>query len=58
MPIHTAMFLALVLNAQNWTRLPEDWKRARARWEYSHASSAVLSLVGLVATISAVLAAR
>ena len=30
----------------------------RARWEYSHAVSAVLNLVALFASIAAVLAAR
>ena len=39
----------------NWTVLPESWMALRARWEYSHAASAVLNLVALVALICSVL---
>ncbi len=39
----------------NWTVLPENWTALRARWEYSHAASAVLNLVALVALICSVL---
>ena len=35
----------------NWTFLPGDWSELRKRWEYSHAASAVLNLVALVALI-------
>ena len=35
----------------NWTFLPGDWSELRRRWEYSHAASAVLNLVALVALI-------
>jgi hypothetical protein len=35
----------------NWTFLPGDWFELRRRWEYSHAASAVLNLVALVALI-------
>ena len=39
----------------NWTVLPENWTSLRAQWEYSHAASAGLNLVGLIAAILAVL---
>lgn len=35
----------------NWTTLPPDWEQLRVRWEYSHAASAVLSFLALVALI-------
>ena len=35
----------------NWTMLPENWTALRAQWEYSHAASAVLNLIALVALI-------
>jgi hypothetical protein len=35
----------------DWTFLPGDWPELRKRWEYSHAASAVLNLVALVALI-------
>lgn len=41
---------------QNWTVLPEHWMTLRSRWEYSHATSAVLNLIALIAVILAVLA--
>ena len=37
--------------AANWTLLPGDWFELRRRWEYSHAASAALNLVALVALI-------
>jgi hypothetical protein len=40
---------------QNWTQAPTDWERLRRRWEYSHATSAVLNLVAFVATVLATL---
>jgi hypothetical protein len=40
----------------NWTTLPEHWLELRRQWEYSHAASAVLNLVALVALILSVLA--
>lgn len=40
----------------NWTTLPENWAELRRQWEYSHATSAVLNLAGLVALILSVLA--
>lgn len=39
---------------RNWTVLPDDWIALRAQWEYSHAASAVLNLVALVAVILSV----
>jgi hypothetical protein len=39
----------------NWTFLPGDWWELRKRWEYSHAASAVLNLVALVALIACML---
>ena len=35
----------------NWTMLPENWMALRSQWEYSHAASAVLNLIALVALI-------
>jgi hypothetical protein len=40
---------------ENWTVLPKAWMAMRAQWEYSHAASAVLNLVALVAVSIAVL---
>ena len=40
---------------ENWTVLPDDWAALRAQWEYSHAASAALNLVALVAVSIAVL---
>ncbi len=31
----------------NWTSLPNNWDQLRKTWEYSHASRAILSLIGL-----------
>ncbi|MCK0507699.1 hypothetical protein [Aromatoleum anaerobium] len=39
----------------NWTVLPGDWMALRAQWEYSHAASAVLNLIALIALIGSVL---
>ena len=35
----------------NWTFLPGDWSDLRRRWEYSHAASALLNLIALVALV-------
>jgi hypothetical protein len=32
---------------QNWSVLPQHWATLRARWEYSHATGAVLNLSAL-----------
>jgi hypothetical protein len=42
----------------NWTVLPDNWMSLRTQWEYSHAASAVLNLVALLAVIRSVLAAK
>jgi hypothetical protein len=33
----------------NWTVLPENWETLRMQWEYSHAASAALNLIGFIA---------
>jgi hypothetical protein len=43
---------------RNWTVLPDNWLAVRAQWEYSHAASAILNLLALVAVILSVLASR
>jgi hypothetical protein len=40
----------------NWTVAPANWSTLRRRWEYSHAASAVLALLALVAVILPALA--
>ncbi|HZE70640.1 MAG TPA: hypothetical protein VE135_14100 [Pyrinomonadaceae bacterium] len=40
---------------KNWTMLPENWIELRRQWEYSHATSAILNLVALVALILSIL---
>jgi hypothetical protein len=42
----------------NWTMLPENWVVLRRQWEYSHASSAVLNLIAVMALILSVLTRR
>jgi hypothetical protein len=39
----------------NWTALAQNWMALRAQWEYSHAASAVLNLIALIALILSVL---
>jgi hypothetical protein len=39
----------------NWSMLPPNWVDLRAQWEYSHAVSAALNVVALVALILSVL---
>jgi hypothetical protein len=42
--------------SNNWTVVPADFEAARRQWEYSHAVSAVLTFIALVAiTTSAVI---
>lgn len=41
----------------NWTKAPDDWRRLRRRWEYSHAANAVLTLIALCFSTAAALAA-
>jgi len=40
---------------RNWTVFPDDWRRLRGRWEYSHAVAAALGLAAFMLTILAVL---
>src|SRR5215217_1767398 len=40
----------------NWTVLPEQWQELRKQWEYSHATSAGLNLVALIALTLSILA--
>lgn len=42
----------------DWTVLPRHWMELRLQWEYSHAASAVLNLLALLALIWSVLASR
>lgn len=39
----------------NWTVLPENWQELRKQWEYSHATSAVLSLIAVITLILSIL---
>ena len=41
---------------RNWTVMPQDFARARAQWEYSHAANAGLVLLSLVMMAGAVVA--
>jgi hypothetical protein len=40
----------------NWTALPENWAALRRQWEYSHAASAGLNFIALIALIASILA--
>jgi hypothetical protein len=40
---------------QNWTKVVPQWEQLRRRWEYSHASAAVLNLVAFVSAVLATL---
>ena len=42
----------------NWTMLPDHWAAMRMQWEYSHAASAILNLIALIAVIISVLRRR
>jgi hypothetical protein len=37
-----------------WTRVPSDFERLRAQWEYSHAAAAVLTFVAFVSLLFAI----
>ena len=39
----------------NWTNLPENWQELRKSWEYSHATRALLSLLGFSFLVMALL---
>jgi hypothetical protein len=40
---------------ENWSKLPEHWGAWRRQWEYSHAASAALNLVGFIAVALSIL---
>jgi hypothetical protein len=42
----------------DWSRAPEGWELLRARWEYSHAANALLTLLALCAATASGLAWR
>jgi hypothetical protein len=42
----------------NWLTAPPDWEAVRRRWEYGHAASALLNLVGLGLVTAASMAAK
>jgi hypothetical protein len=46
------------LATENWTFLPRDWEALRARWEYSHAVSALLNFLALLSLLGSLFAAR
>lgn len=52
----TATFPMNVLT-ENWTVMPTDLEAARRQWEYSHAASAVLTGLALLAIVVSALAA-
>ena len=43
---------------ENWTVLPDNWMELRSQWEYSHAASAGLNLIAMIAVTCAVLASE
>ena len=49
-----AFTLPVNQQTSNWTVLPENWMTLRTQWEYSHATSAVLNLIAIIALISSV----
>ena len=42
----------------NWTVLPANWMVLRDRWEFGHATGAILDLVAFVALVLSVLVAE
>ena len=40
---------------RNWSEAPHHWEALRRKWEYSHATSAVLNLVAFISSILAAL---
>jgi hypothetical protein len=44
--------------SNNWTVTPADFEAARRQWEYSHAISAVLTFVALVAITASVVSCK
>lgn len=43
---------------ENWTKMPPDLERARAQWEYSHAASAILTLLAFLCIALAIVIER
>jgi ribose/xylose/arabinose/galactoside ABC-type transport system permease subunit len=43
------------LATDNWTMIPQNWEALRRQWEYSHAGSAGLNFVALVALVLSLL---
>lgn len=39
----------------NWMEVPPNWEVVRAQWEYSHAASAILNLVAVIALVLSLL---
>ena len=39
----------------NWVSTPPNWQALRARWEYAHAASAVLTLIGFCLVVASIL---
>ena len=39
----------------NWVSTPPNWHALRARWEYAHAASAVLTLIGFCLVVASTL---
>lgn len=46
------------LATNQWTTIPENWETLRWHWEYGHAASAVLNIIGLGAITAAVVTSR
>ena len=42
--------------SRNWTTMPDQFEAARRQWEYSHAASAVLTFLALLAVTASVAA--
>lgn len=45
------------METDNWASTPPNWPALRARWEYSHAVNAALTLIGLGLVVAGVLVA-
>lgn len=39
----------------NWVSTPPNWQALRAQWEYAHAASAVLTLIGFCLVVASIL---
>lgn len=60
--ISLAIFFAFVFPGNqataNWTSVPDDWQALRMRWEYGHATNAIVSFAALIATGRAIMSSR